>query len=107
MEKSIPAWAFKEVDKRVPKTGGHSVWDKARHAERLRYLAASLIAKYEKETVAPLLIEAREIVAKHYENSGSPGAAKVFRTGEWDDRDDIQCTIKALLRGIELGKENK
>lgn len=65
---------------------------------------ARYIAQHEEPPVDPLLIEARELAAKHYEQVGSYILADATRSGERDSLGLIKVIAEALRRGIELGK---
>lgn len=89
--------------------------DRARYEEALRRVGriswneelGPLIARLAREgwtPVDPLLIEAREIVANHYDERGYLGSGKLVRDGLGDDMPDMQCTLAGIKRGIEIGK---
>lgn len=104
MSEDIPQWGFEEVGKRVPKPECITALDWARYADQLRDLAAGLIAQHEQPPVDPLLIEAREIVAKFYEGNGGSIFSENFRAGKLDTTPLARVTLEGLRRGIELGK---
>lgn len=52
----------------------------------------------------PLLEEAREIVAKYFDERGNSRVAEACRSGNCDTTGTLQMTIEGLRRGIELGK---
>lgn len=104
MTDDIPQWARDEVDKRAPIGVRHTSSGLAKYADELRDLAASLIAQHEEPPVDPLLIEAREIVAKFYEGNGGSIFSENFRAGKLDTTPPARVTLEGLRRGIELGK---
>lgn len=64
---------------------------------------AQYIERHEDVPVDPMVIEAREIVAKAVEpDSGS--AASEFRAGRRDHTPAFNATLTALRRGIEIGR---
>lgn len=65
---------------------------------------ARYIAQHEEPPVDPLLIEAREIVARHEDSLGFDEDAKSTRAGDIDSLESVQFTLTGLRRGIELGK---
>jgi hypothetical protein len=52
----------------------------------------------------PLLVEAREIAARDYEDGCDPAYAKLIRNGEVDHWPLIQVALAALRRGMEIAK---
>ena len=59
------------------------------------------------EPVDPLLIEAREICARYFDEQNLPAAARSYRSGKNDNEGDIgECelpiALAALRRGMEL-----
>jgi hypothetical protein len=105
MSGESPNWAFKEVGKRVPKRECPTSLDWAVYVDELRMLAASLIAKHEQPPVDPLLVEAREITAKYYDDHNIPNTARAIQAGHWDKGERVQTVLTALRRGVELAKE--
>lgn len=99
----IPQWAYVKVDQYIRAPNYRSVLTLERYADLLRELAASLIAE-RGEPIDPLLIEAREIVAKFYEGNGGPISSENFRAGKLDTTPLARVTLEGLRRGIELGK---
>lgn len=65
---------------------------------------ARYIAEHEDEPVDPLLVEAREIVAKYWKARGNQGFADKVGAGECDSHSDVASSFAALRRGIELAK---
>lgn len=106
MTDEIPQWAVKEALKRsnlfnspcLVAKNKDMAWSKAVNA------FASYIAQHEEPPVDPLLIEAREIVAKYFDERGNSRVAKTCRSGDCDTTGTLQMTIEGLRRGIELGK---
>ena len=54
------------------------------------------------EPVDPLLVEAREIEARHCELAGFNARARQIRAGEYDEDGPVRCTLRGLRRGMEL-----
>jgi hypothetical protein len=54
--------------------------------------------------VDPLLIEAREIFARQFEEAQAHGAARQCRDGKYDSHPHAKRILAALKRGIEIGK---
>lgn len=104
-----PSWALDEVDKRAPRplNTSHVAWEWKFYVDDLRRLAASLIAKHEEKPVDPLLKEAREIVAKFYDEQGDSRAAKTCRGGYCDTTGTLQMIVEGLRRGIEIAEGSK
>lgn len=64
---------------------------------------ARYIEKNEEAPVDPLLVEARELIAKELDVS-NPGGAQEFREGQRDHTAALRATLAALHRGIEIGR---
>ena len=96
-------WALKEACKRLGECyaswviGRVSTW-----VSRAIVELARMIEKYEKEPVAPLRQEAREIVAKIYDDHESPAMARYVRAGDFDNDLLVQSAYNGLRRGMEL-----
>lgn len=58
------------------------------------------------EPVDPLLVEAREIEARHCELAGFNARARQIRAGEYDEDGPVRCTLRGLRRGMELGRSD-
>lgn len=65
---------------------------------------ARRIEKTDQPPIEPLLLEAREIVAKYYEDANGPYNVARIRSGEWDSTNLNQIALAALKRGMELAK---
>lgn len=65
---------------------------------------ARYIAEHEQPPVDPLLVEARKIIAKHFERDGLSSAARDARAGKSDHVAAVKAAYEALRRGIEIGK---
>lgn len=102
-------WALDEVDKRAPRplNTSHVAWEWKAYADHLRDLAASLIEEHEEKPIDPLLIEAREIAAKFYDEQGDSRAAKTCRGGYCDTTGTLQMIVEGLRRGIEIAEGSK
>lgn len=67
---------------------------------------ARYIASKEEAPVEPLVLEAREIAAQYFEEQGADSVAEEHREGLYDKNDEAQeLALRALRRGIEIGKE--
>lgn len=74
------------------------------HYFKMTILAASLIEKYEPETlVDPVILKAREIYAEMYEKDESK---KLALKGRYDNFKTMEKLIKAIEAGIEMGSSN-
>lgn len=65
---------------------------------------ARYIAEHETAPVDPLLIEAREIVAKWCVSAGIPHNALAVRAGDDGFCCEVQAALAALERGVEIGR---
>lgn len=102
----IPEWAFE----RAAKLTNAIACNAAYTAYTCRVLNmgqafARYIAEHEQPPADPLLIEAREILAREYEECGMPEAAQHTREGVWNVVGRVEDILAGLRRGIELAKE--
>jgi hypothetical protein len=78
---------------------------------------AKLIAEHEEPPVDPLLVEAREMVAEDHRTGvvdlvldgvicKHGGAHGAILRGQFDHRREVQNYLRALRRGIEIGKQS-
>lgn len=88
-------WSFKRTEEIAP-YGTPPV--------EMRKLWAAYIAEHEQPPVDPLLLEARELVASHYEAGLCYVTAREVRAGERDTDNYLCGVVSGLRRGIELGK---
>lgn len=65
---------------------------------------ARYIAEHEEAPVDPLLIEAREIVAKGWGEGAGAVLADECRQGLQDNDSEVRMALAGLRRGIEIGK---
>lgn len=94
MSGDIPQWAIRRAEEL--RVGSEFI-----HDTFARYIAA-----HEEPPVDPLLIEAREIVARFYDTKeGLRHRAKLFRDGDYDNKPECVQALMALRRGMELSKE--
>lgn len=102
----IPAWAFKRAAELSKDEEPRIHWagDKAAVYASMGAFAR-YIAEHEQPPVDPLLVEAREIVAKYYDDEGQPNHAQAIRAGNWNETGLVKSALAALRRGIELAKE--
>lgn len=105
MTDEIPQWALERAAELANKEAGVAGFTAAYMTEAdLGRAFASYIAQHEEPPVDPLLIEAREIVARHEDSLGFDEDAKSTRAGDVDSCESVQFTLTGLRRGIELGK---
>ena len=99
-----PDWAIERALSLAPT--GAELEDVKRHwpGHTAHIAFARYIAVHEQPPIDPLLIEAREIVARGYEPYLMP-CAESARAGSQDDQLPVKCALVALRRGIELAKE--
>lgn len=105
MTDEIPQWALERAAELANKEMGEDYLSPTSIAGT--YVGTALaryIAQHEEPPVDPLLIEAREIVAKFYEGNGGPISSENFRAGKLDTTPLARVTLEGLRRGIELGK---
>lgn len=105
MTDEIPQWALERAAELANKEMGEDYLSPTSIAGT--YVGTALaryIAQHEEPPVGPMLIEARELAAKHYEQVGSYILADATRSGERDSLGLIKVIAEALRRGIELGK---
>lgn len=106
MTDEIPQWALERAAELANKEAGVTGGFTAAYMTEadLGRTFASYIAQHEEPPVDPLLIEAREIVARHEDSLGFDEDAKSTRAGDVDSCESVQFTLTGLRRGIELGK---
>ena len=105
MSDEIPQWARERAAELANKESDDACFTAAYVAAAyLGEAFARYIAQHEEPPVDPLLIEAREIVAKFYEGNGGPISSENFRAGKLDTTPLARVTLEGLRRGIELGK---
>lgn len=105
MTDEIPQWALERAAELANKEMGEDYLSPTSIAGT--YVGTALaryIAQHEEPPVDPLLIEAREIVARHEDSLGFDEDAKSTRAGDVDSCESVQFTLTGLRRGIELGK---
>lgn len=111
----IPEWAIKVAAERCNegnnKPLGAEQWQRHVSFNEL----ARTIAKHEEPPVDPLLVEARDIVARQYQaglryvsfqNGDGDVCARNIRSGMEDKGAFVQTVLTALRRGVELGKSS-
>ena len=94
-----PDWAIEKVKQLHRKEGGATV--------PMAHAFARYIAEHEEPPVDPLLVEARNICASRWDDKFLPIAkdiAEDFRLGRHDDDEGVEMVLRALRRGIEIGK---
>lgn len=96
MADEIPQWAIE----RATAIRADAVADDLNWTETL----ARFVAAHEDPPVDPLLIEAREVVARHWETSGSPIEARLTRKGERDRTGMMGRVVEGVRRGMEIAK---
>lgn len=96
MDEITPQWAWEKAHKLLAEAGGK--WGPSAARAFARY-----IAEHEEPPVDPLLIEAREVCARHFEDSHQGAHGVSYRYGTWDDMDTVQIALAAIKRGIEIG----
>ena len=102
----IPQWVWGEIDRRAGDPTPKTTMGWAAHCDRLRCLAAELIAEHEQPPVDPLLIEARELAASERARAAiGQFTESEYRAGLADDTPIINLTLTALKRGIEIERE--
>lgn len=106
MSDEIPQWALERAAELANKEAGVTGGFTAAYMTEadLGRAFACYIAQHEEPPVDPMLIEAREIAAKHYDEQGNSRAAKTCRGGYCDTTGTLQMIAEGLRRGIELGK---
>jgi hypothetical protein len=110
MTDEIPYWALQRAAELANREGGEVGAARGAYTpDELAYTYigrtfARYIAQHEEPPVDPLLIEAREIAAKFFEENGTPIASGNCRAGKMDSMPLVRLTAEALRRGIELGK---
>lgn len=105
MSDEIPQWARERAAELANKESDDACFTAAYVAAAyLGEAFARYIAQHEEPPVDPLLIEAREIVARHEDSLGFDEDAKSTRAGDVDSCESVQFTLTGLRRGIELGK---
>lgn len=105
MTDEIPQWAIERAAELACEVATKPIYNADKVVNlHLDQAFASYIAKHEEPPVDPLLIEAREIAAKHYDGVCRYNTAEACRNGKWDGAPSVQLALAALRRGIELGK---
>lgn len=106
-KKNIPEWAKEEAVRRCEKRLGRRLGYGAGDIGNICYPAitelAATIAKHEQPPVNPLLIEAREFVARAFDQRGGYSCtAQAYRNGEYDS----DMTVKSVLLALESRKNS-
>lgn len=102
----IPEWAFERAVKLTNAIAGlESYTAYTCRAHNVGQAFARYIAEHEQPPADPLRIEAREILAREYEEGGMPEAAQHTREGVWKVVGRVEDILAGLRRGIELAKE--
>ncbi len=94
----IPQWAIERA--KALRDEGFSRGDK-----NITLTFASYIAENERPPLDPLLIEARVVVAEHYQSQDCPAYARDCLNGTTDNGDLVPIALAALRRGIELSSK--
>lgn len=107
-----PDWAIERAHTRImayDHDSDRGVCSLSEAKERVRHLPgvrafAEYIAEHEEAPTDPLLIEAREIVAKGWGEGAGAVLADECRQGHQDNDSEVRMALAGLRRGIEIGK---
>lgn len=66
---------------------------------------ARYIAEHEEPPVDPMLVEARKVAARAYQNCRDHDMAKLALNGDLDGKYEVVCALEGLRRGIELARK--
>ncbi len=111
MSQDIPQWALAQACEHLNAELKHNGSPLRYRMSEAAYnvpiiVLARYIAAHEEPPVDPLLLEAREIVARFYDTKeGSRHRAKLFRDGDYDNEPECAQALTALRRGMELAKQ--
>ena len=100
----IPDWAIERAN---------DLAENVKHddpTERYHVALAELIAKHEKPPVDQVTLIARELAGdawRYGSNNWIWGSPDQYVTDEYDQDPEIQLLIRAINRGIEIGKASK
>lgn len=100
------------TDEELDRARAEEAWQRCQNSEAVKAprgseedygVIAARLARTGWTPTNPLLLQAREIAAKWWEDHGPPWAAYQTREGNQDDSAVVQCA----LRGLELGRAGK